>query len=87
MAKAAMNASGYAEATVPKGVTQTLDDVRIQPSANKGFILTKQYRRTRTGKRAMYSPDYLPPERPMTFDSFDAMVGALRECFGVKAKG
>jgi len=78
--------SGYATATMPMGKGTRIDEVTIRPSANGGYILTKQYRRTSAGKRAMSMPDWLPPEPPMTFETFDGLSGALRKCFG-KAKG
>ena len=78
--------SGYATATMPMGKGTRLDEVTIRPSSNSGFILTKQFRRTSAGKRAMSSPDWLPPEPPMTFETFDGLTGELRKCFG-KTKG
>ena len=85
--KATMNDSGYAQAAVTKGSGKRLDNVNIKTSKNGGYILTESYRRTNEGKARMTTPDWLPDEPPMTFESFDAMVGALRKCFGVKAKG
>lgn len=79
--------SGYATATVPMGKGTHLNEVTIKPSKNNGFIVTEQYRRTRNGTLAMSTPDWLPPEQPMIFATFDAMVGELRKCFGIKAKG
>ena len=79
--------SGYAMATMPMGKGQRIDEVTVRPSKNGGFIVTEQYRRTSAGKRAMSTPDWIPPEAPMTFATVDAMVGHLKKCFGTKAKG
>ena len=79
--------SGYAMATMPMGKGQRIDEVTVRPSKNGGFIVTEQYRRTSAGKRAMSTPDWLPPEPPATFETFDAMAAHLRKCFGMKAKG
>ena len=77
---------GYAKATVARDGGKRLEEVVIKPSANGGFIVREQYRRTREGKRAMSMPDYLPPEQEMTFETFESMVGGLRKCFGVKTE-
>ena len=84
--KATMNDSGYAQATVAKGSGKRLDEVSIKPAKGGGFVVVEQYRRTSDGKARMSTPDWLPAEPPMAFESFDGMVAALRKCFGVKTK-
>ena len=77
------NENGYTTATVKRDGGQRLDEVTIKPFVNGGFQVVKQYRKTRDGKRAMSTPDWLPPEPPLRADTFEAMVTILRKCFGV----
>lgn len=76
--------SGYATATMPMGKGQRLAEVTLKEFANGGFQVIKQYEQTSAGKRAMSSPSWLPPEKPLRADTFDALVAILRKCYGVK---
>lgn len=73
---------GYTKATVKRDGGKVIDDITVRPSANGGFIMTESYRRTREGKRAMSQPDWMPPDPPKTFDSFEALSAEMKKCLG-----
>ena len=86
MPKVETTASGNVTATVPRGSGKAIDDVRITPSANGGYAVQASYRDTgkkRKGGMIDSPMGWMRPET-FTYESFDALVKGLKQCFGVK---